>query len=73
MDYSMNLTIKIGPIVNKPYQHYLKNGEIKIFIDCFCEHFFPMEVEVKTVLLINEETEEFNFSKEPVLGYTTRI
>lgn len=73
MDYSMNLTIKIGPIANKPYQHYLKNGEIKIFIDCFCEHFFPMEVEVKTVLLINEETEEFNFSKEPVLGYTTRI
>jgi hypothetical protein len=73
MDYSMNLTIEIGPITNKPYQQYLKNGEIEIFIDCFCEHFFPMEVEVKTVLLINKETEEFNFSKQPVLGYTTRI
>lgn len=73
MDYSMNLTIEIGPITNKPFSHYLDNGEIKIFIDCFYEHFFPMEVEVKTILLMNEETEEFNFSKQPVLGYTTRI
>jgi hypothetical protein len=73
MDYSMNLTIEIGPIANKPFNHYLENGEVRIFIDCFCEHFFPMEVEVKTVLLMNKETEEFNFSKQPVLGYTTRI
>jgi len=73
MDYSMNLTIEIGPIINKPFNHYLDNGEIKIFIDCFYEHFFPMEVEVKTILVMNEETEEFNFSKQPVLGYTTRI
>jgi hypothetical protein len=73
MDYSMNLTIEIGPIVNKPFSHYLDNGEIKKFIDCFYEHFFPMEVEVKTILLMNEETEEFNFSKQPVLGYSTRI
>ncbi|KUJ59995.1 hypothetical protein AR687_20455 [Flavobacteriaceae bacterium CRH] len=73
MDYSMNLTIEIGPITNKPFDHYVNNGEVKIFIDCFCEHFFPMEVEIKTVLLMNEETEEFDFSKQPVLGYTTRI
>lgn len=73
IDYSMNLTIEIGPITNKSFDHYLNNGDIKIFIDCFCEHFFPMEVEVKTVLLMNEQTEEFNFSKQPVLGYTTRI
>ncbi|WP_456311792.1 hypothetical protein [Pseudomonas shirazensis] len=73
MDYSMNLTIEIGPIVNKPFHYYVNDGEIKIFIDCFCEHFFPMEVEIKTVLLMNVETEEFDFSKQPVLGYTTRI
>lgn len=73
MDYSLNVTIEIGPITNKPFHHYVNDGEIKIFIDCFCEHFFPMEVEIKTVLLMNEETEEFDFSKQPVLGYTTRI
>ncbi|MDN3672781.1 hypothetical protein QWY99_06925 [Flavobacterium branchiarum] len=73
MDYSMNLTIEIGPITNKPFDNYIKDGEIKKFIDCFCEHFFPMEVEVKIVLLMNQETEEFNFNKQPVLGYTTRI
>lgn len=73
MDYSMNLTLEIGPITNKPFTHYVNDGKIKIFIDCFCEHFFPMEVEVRTVLIMNKETEEFNFSKQPVLGYTTRI
>lgn len=73
MDYSMNVTMEIGPITNKPFYDYINNGEIKIFIDCFCEHFFPMEVEIKTVLLMDHETEEFNFNKQPVLGYTTRI
>jgi len=73
MDYSLNVTIEIGPIINKPFQNYINNGEIKIFIDCFCEHFFPMEVEIKTILLMNEQTEEFNLSKQPVLGFTTRI
>jgi hypothetical protein len=32
-----------------------------------------MEVEVKIMVLINPETEEFNFNKQPMLGYTTRI
>lgn len=73
MDYSMNLTVEIGPIVNNSFENYIHNGSIKRFIDCFYEHFFPMEVEPKTVLLINHETEVFNFSKQPVLGYTTRI
>lgn len=73
MDYSLNVTIEIGPIINKPFHSYINNGEIKIFIDCFYEHFFPMEVEIKTVLLMNEQTEEFNLSKQPVLGFTTRI
>ena len=73
MDYSMNLIIQIGPLINKTFESYIHHGKVKQFIDCFYEHFFPMEVEVKTVLLMNRETEEFNFSKQPVLGYTTRI
>ncbi len=73
MDYSLNVTIEIGPIINKPFEDYIHNGDIKKFIDCFYEHFFPMEVELKTILLMNQETEAFNFNKQPVLGYTTRI
>ncbi|WP_029269161.1 hypothetical protein [Flavobacterium sp. KJJ] len=73
MDYSMNLTIEIGPILNNSIENYIHNGPIKRFIDCFYEHFFPMEVEPKTILIMNHETEEFNFNKQPVLGYTTRI
>ncbi|WP_281234466.1 hypothetical protein [Flavobacterium gelatinilyticum] len=73
MDYSMNLTIEIGPIMNNSLENYLHDGKIKKFIDCFYEHFFPMEVEPKTILVLNKETEEFNFNKQPVLGFTTRI
>ena len=72
-DYSMNLTIEIGPILNSSFENYLYNGKIKNFIDCFYEHFFPMEVESKTILVLDHETEEFNFNKRPILGFTTRI
>lgn len=72
-DYSMNLTIEIGPIINSPFHNYINEGDVKKFIDCFCEHFFPMEVEVKIFLLINHEIEAFNFNNQPVLGYTTQI
>lgn len=73
MDYSLNVTIEIGPLINKSFENYIHNGKIKAFIDCFYEHFFPMEAEIKTILLLHQETEEFNFNKQPVLGYTTRI
>ncbi len=73
MDYSMNITIEIGPVANKPYHNYILDGDVKFFLDCFYEHFFPMEVEIKTITLIQEETEKFNFNTKPVLGYTTRI
>ena len=73
VDYSMNVAIEIGPIINKTFEDYIQKGKVKQFIDCFYEHFFPMEVEVKTVLLISKDIEEFNFSKQPILGYTTRI
>lgn len=73
MDYSMNVSIEIGPIINASFESYIHNGEVKLFIDCFYEHFFPLEVEVKTILLMDQGTEAFNFTKQPVLGYTTRI
>ncbi len=73
IDYSLNVTIEIGPILNNPYIDFINDGALKKFIDCFYEHFFPMEVEIKTMLLFDYEQEEFNFNKTPILGYTTRI
>lgn len=73
MDYSLNVKIEIGPIAKSPFHKFIHDGDIKKFIDCFYEHFFPMEVEIKTVLLMHQETEAFHFNQQPVLGYTTRI
>jgi hypothetical protein len=73
IDYSLNITIEIGPIVNNNFSQYINNGPMQKFIDCFYEHFFPLEVEIRTILLINHEEEEFDFNKTSVLGYSTRI
>ena len=41
----------------------------------FYEHFFPLEVEIKTIILLpkNKEQFEFNNTEAPVLGYNTSI
>ncbi|WP_449399635.1 hypothetical protein [Chryseobacterium wanjuense] len=41
----------------------------------FYDHFFPIEVEIKTIILLPKEKQDFEFdiSESPVLGYNTRI
>ncbi|HKX86879.1 MAG TPA: hypothetical protein VJL37_09405 [Flavobacterium sp.] len=74
MDYSLNLEFKIGPLKNSSFAEYIHDGGIKKFITLFYEHFLPIEVDVKTTILLPEEMELFDFNKqEPVLGITTRI
>lgn len=74
MDYSLNLEFKIGPLKNTSFQDYIHEGGIKKFISLFYEYFLPMEIDVKTTILLPSELELFDFAKqEPVLGITTRI
>ncbi|MFC4816885.1 MULTISPECIES: hypothetical protein [unclassified Flavobacterium] len=74
LDYSLNLEFRIGPLRNSAFTEYIHEGGIKKFITLFYEHFLPMEVDVKTTVLLPEEIELFDFNqKETVLGITTRI
>lgn len=73
MDYSLNLEFKIGPLKNSSFRNYIHDGGVRKFIDLFYEYFLPVEIDVKTTILLPIEIEQFNFKQEPVLGITTRI
>lgn len=74
-DYSSHLDINIGPLQNTPFREYIHSGKIKAFLDIYYQHFFPLEVEINTVILLKEEQQEFKFTtvEETILGYNTRI
>ncbi|MCL9805330.1 type VI secretion system baseplate subunit TssG [Flavobacterium amniphilum] len=73
MDYSLNIELKIGPLENSSFKEYIHDGGVRRFIDLFYEYFLPVEIDVKTTILLPIEIEQFNFIQEPVLGITTRI
>lgn len=74
MDYSLNLEFKIGPLKNTSFHEYIHDGGIKKVITLFYEYFLPIEIDVKTTILLSEDVETFNFNdQQPVLGITTRI
>ena len=74
-DYSKHLDIKIGPLRNSSFTDFIHQGEKKKFVDMFYEHFFPIEVEITTIILLPEDKKKFEFSDttNAVLGYNTCI
>jgi hypothetical protein len=74
-DYSNHLDISIGPLKNSSFTDYIHEGKKKKFVEMFYDHFFPIEVEIKTIILLPKEKQDFEFdiSESPVLGYNTRI
>ena len=74
-DYSKHLDIKIGPLRNSSFTEFIHDGNKKKFVEMFYEHFFPIEVEIKTIVLLPEEKQKFEFDNltKPILGYNTFI
>ncbi len=73
MDYSLYLEFRIGPIKKTSFTEYIHQGKLKKFIDLFYEFFLPMEIEVKTTILLEDEAEKFNLEETTILGITTKI
>lgn len=73
MDYSLYLEFKIGPLQKTSFLDYIHQGKLKKFIELFYEYFLPMEVDVKTTILLEKETEVFNLTENTILGITSRI
>ncbi|MFV0305617.1 MAG: type VI secretion system baseplate subunit TssG [Moheibacter sp.] len=74
-DYSLYLEFKIGPLENSYFMEYIHNGGYERLIHKFYEYFLPMEIDVKTTILLPQQIETFSFEdeKQPILGITTRI
>ncbi|MDR2205432.1 MAG: type VI secretion system baseplate subunit TssG [Flavobacteriaceae bacterium] len=74
-DYSRHLDVRIGPLEKSSFTDFIHDGNKKKFIEMFYEHFFPIEVEIKTNILLSDDKRKFNFNDtEPsVLGYNTSI
>lgn len=74
-DYSHHFNIQIGPLKNSNFVDYIHDGKKKKFLDLFYEYFFPIEVEIETLILLPEEKQNFEFTdhESSVLGYNTRI
>lgn len=74
-DYSNHLDISIGPLKNQSFTDYIHEGKMKQFIEIFYDHFFPLEVEINTIILLPKEKQDFEFktTEIPILGYNTRI
>jgi len=74
-DYSSHFNIQIGPLKNSSFREYIHEGSKKRFLDLFYDYFFPIEVELETLILLPEEIQNFKFSEleNSVLGYNTKI
>lgn len=74
-DYSSHFNLQIGPLKNSNFSEYIHDGAMKKFVDLFYDYFFPIEVEIETVILLPEEKENFEFTSQQnsILGYNTRI
>ncbi|SEN01231.1 Type VI secretion, VasB, ImpH, VC_A0111 [Chryseobacterium taichungense] len=74
-DYSEHIEVKIGPLQNSSLTDFIHEGKKKKFTDLFYEYFFPIEIEISTIILLHEEDEQFEISNktDAFLGYNTCI
>ncbi|HEY4785973.1 MAG TPA: hypothetical protein VIH57_07985, partial [Bacteroidales bacterium] len=66
----------IGPLIQTGITPYLENGDIALFIDCFCNYFVPMEMEAEFEVLMPKELQGFMLGDEnepAIMGFTTGI
>ncbi|MEN8115740.1 MAG: type VI secretion system baseplate subunit TssG [Bacteroidota bacterium] len=74
MDKTM--VFNIGPLKNTKVEEYLEGGTIAKFLTCFYSYFVPVELDVKTNVLVEEKEQNFvlgGIQEGPVLGFESAI
>lgn len=74
-DYSKHIEIKIGPLQNSSLTDFIHEGKKKRFTELFYEYFFPIEVDIISLILLHENDEKFELDHrtDAFLGYNTCI
>ncbi|MBN1820504.1 MAG: hypothetical protein JW833_07300, partial [Prolixibacteraceae bacterium] len=70
------MVYNIGPINNNNPKLFFNNGTLEHVLNCFYSYFVPMEFDVETNLIFNEEQESFILNNvsgmtNSYLGYGT--
>lgn len=75
-DLSKIMEFKIGPLKNSSAVDYLDNGTVSKFLKCFFGYFVPAELDVKSVIIVDELEQNFiltEIGEGPVLGFESAI
>ncbi len=67
------IEILLGPLDNAQIKDYLKGGQYFEMLHYLYDYFLPIEVDVKTTILVKEQDKIFELEKEKRLGFTTLI
>ncbi|MCW5518543.1 hypothetical protein J1N09_01740 [Aureitalea sp. L0-47] len=68
------LEVTIGPVSESKINNYLKKDGILNFINTFYDYFVPMEFEVETKFIVdNENGFSLDTASSPIVGISTRI
>lgn len=72
-DYSLLWEIRIGEIKNASFMEYIHNGKLKKFLDLFVQYFIPIDIDLKTTLLLNKKIDQFILNENSVLDVNTSL
>ncbi|MCE5347249.1 MAG: type VI secretion system baseplate subunit TssG [Bacteroidales bacterium] len=70
------IRFSIGPLKNNRIDSFLEKGDIAHFIDCFCNYFIPMEMDVEFDVIMPKELQNFVLGSDKttsIMGYSTVI
>lgn len=68
------LEVVIGPIAAKNLDRYLHQVKLNKFLNVFYDYFIPMEMKVKTKLLVDKDCEFLlGETNNSILGYSSRL
>lgn len=76
-DYGIRVPVlefTIGPILTKNIDWYLNEFKVHEFLEVFYDYFIPMEMEVKTKLLVDKDGEFLlGETNKSILGFSSRL
>ncbi len=74
--FGKTMEFTIGPLKNTRVVEYLENGAVSKFLKCFFNYFIPVELDVKTNILVDKLEQNFILSEMKegsVLGFESAI
>lgn len=76
INHTKIMEFSIGPLINTNISEYLENGPITKFLSCFYSYFVPVDLDVRSNIIVEQAKRNFELSEKhggPVLGFESSI